>query len=73
MRRWRGGWSRSCWGCVGSSAITLPGISRFATGLNADLAAVTAGLSLPFSSGSVEGNVKPHQNDQTADVRPRGL
>ncbi|BEL05731.1 ISL3 family transposase [Actinoplanes sichuanensis] len=35
----------------------LPGISRFATGLNADLAAVTAGLSLPFSSGAVEGNV----------------
>lgn len=36
---------------------TLPGISRFANGLTADLAAVTAGLSLPFSSGSVEGNV----------------
>ncbi|WP_164842323.1 transposase [Actinoplanes solisilvae] len=35
----------------------LPGISRFATGLNADIAAVTAGLSLPFSSGPVEGNV----------------
>ncbi|WIN00849.1 transposase [Actinoplanes oblitus] len=35
----------------------LPGVSRFATGLNADLAAVTAGLSLPFSSGPVEGNV----------------
>lgn len=35
----------------------LPGISRFAAGLNADIAAVTAGLSLPFSSGPVEGNV----------------
>jgi transposase len=35
----------------------LPGISRFATGLTADLAAVTAGLSLAFSSGPVEGNV----------------
>lgn len=35
----------------------LPGITRFATGLTADLAAVTAGLSLPFSSGPVEGNV----------------
>ncbi|WP_309238812.1 ISL3 family transposase [Actinoplanes aureus] len=35
----------------------LPGISRFATGLNADLTAVTAGLSLPFNSGPVEGNV----------------
>ncbi|MEV6305345.1 transposase [Actinoplanes sp. NPDC051861] len=35
----------------------LPGISRFATRLTADLAAVNAGLSLPFSSGPVEGNV----------------
>ena len=35
----------------------LPSISRFATGLTTDLAAVTAGLSLPFSSGPVEGNV----------------
>ena len=35
----------------------LPGISRFATGLNADLAAVIAGLSLSFNSGPVEGNV----------------
>ncbi|WP_412751556.1 transposase [Krasilnikovia sp. M28-CT-15] len=37
----------------------LPGISRFAIGLTADLATVTAGLSLPFSSGPVEGNVNP--------------
>ncbi|GIE92338.1 hypothetical protein [Actinoplanes regularis] len=36
---------------------TPPGISRFASGLTTDLAAVTAGLSLPFSSGAVEGNV----------------
>ena len=35
----------------------LPGITRFAASLTADLAAVTAGLSLPFSSGPVEGNV----------------
>jgi transposase len=35
----------------------LPGVSRFAGGPTADLAAVTAGLSLPFSSGPVEGNV----------------
>jgi len=35
----------------------LPGIGRFATGLNADLAAVIAGLSLSFNSGPVEGNV----------------
>ncbi|GAA0569429.1 hypothetical protein GCM10010172_62250 [Paractinoplanes ferrugineus] len=36
---------------------SIAGISRFATGLTTDLAAVTAGLSLPFSSGPVEGNV----------------
>jgi transposase len=35
----------------------LPGISRFVNGVTCDLAAVTAGLSLPFSSGPVEGNV----------------
>jgi transposase len=35
----------------------LPGISRFVSGVTADLDAVTAGLSLPFSSGPVEGNV----------------
>ncbi|GAA2348614.1 hypothetical protein [Dactylosporangium salmoneum] len=35
----------------------MPGITKFATGLTADLDAVTAGLSLPFSSGPVEGNV----------------
>ncbi|GAA3247471.1 ISL3 family transposase [Dactylosporangium siamense] len=35
----------------------LPGITKFATGLTADLDAVTAGLTLPFSSGPVEGNV----------------
>ncbi|WP_051570474.1 transposase [Cryptosporangium arvum] len=32
-------------------------IARFATGLTNDLAAVTAGLSQPHSSGPVEGNV----------------
>jgi transposase len=35
----------------------LSGITGFATGLNSDLDAVTAGLSLPHSSGPVEGNV----------------
>jgi transposase len=42
---------------IAAEQAALPGISRFATGLNADIAAVTAGLSLPFSSGPVEGNV----------------
>ncbi len=36
----------------------LPGINRFVNGVTADLEAVTAGLSLPHSSGPVEGNVK---------------
>ncbi len=35
----------------------LPGINRYVNGVNSDLEAVTAGLSLPFSSGPVEGNV----------------
>lgn len=35
----------------------LPGLNRFVNGVTADLNAVTAGLSLPFSSGPVEGNV----------------
>jgi transposase len=35
----------------------LPGINRFINGVTADLDAVTAGLTLPFSSGPVEGNV----------------
>jgi transposase len=32
----------------------FPGITKFATGLTADIAAVTAGLNLSFSSGPVE-------------------
>lgn len=35
----------------------LPGITGFATGLNSDRDAVNAGLTLPYSSGPVEGNV----------------
>jgi len=35
----------------------LPGVTGFATGLTSDLDAVTAGLTLPHSSGPVEGNV----------------
>jgi transposase len=34
-----------------------PELHTFATGIRQDLAAVTAGLSLPYSSGSTEGNV----------------
>lgn len=35
----------------------LAGTTGFATGLTGDLDAVTAGLTLPYSSGPVEGNV----------------
>ena len=35
----------------------LPGISSFARGLEQDLDAVTSGLTLPWSSGPVEGRV----------------
>ncbi|WP_067500575.1 ISL3 family transposase [Actinoplanes sp. TFC3] len=35
----------------------LPGITSFASGLTSDLDAVTAGLTLPHSSGPVEDNV----------------
>lgn len=35
----------------------LPHLASFATGLRRDLDAVTNGLSLPYSSGAVEGNV----------------
>jgi hypothetical protein len=51
----------------------LPGISRFATGLNADLAAVTAGLSLALQLRTGRGQRQPHQDDQALDVRPRRL
>jgi Transposase len=42
---------------IAAEQAALTGISRFAMGSTADLAPVTAGLSLPFSSGPVEGNV----------------
>lgn len=35
----------------------LPGINRFVNGMTADLGAVVAGPSQPFSSGPVEGDV----------------
>jgi transposase len=34
-----------------------PELHTFATGIRQDLAAVTAALTLPYSSGSTEGNV----------------
>ncbi|MFC7535689.1 ISL3 family transposase [Actinoplanes sp. GCM10030250] len=40
-----------------ATTAALPGISTFAHNLNADLDAVTAGLTLHWNSGPVEGNV----------------
>jgi transposase len=39
------------------NADDLPSLHTFAKGLQRDLAAVTAGLTLPYSSGAVEGQV----------------
>ncbi len=41
----------------GVSADDLPHLHRFARGLDADHAAVLNGLTLPHSSGAVEGHV----------------
>lgn len=35
----------------------LPSLHNFAAGLQPDLAAITAGLTLPWNSGAVEGHV----------------
>jgi transposase len=39
------------------NTLGLPGISSFAKGLKQDLGAVTNGLTMPWSSGPVEGRV----------------
>jgi transposase len=63
--RYQRGWLicrlRAGWSTVPDGAPLLlrhlPGINRFVNGVATDLDAVTAGLSLSFSSGPVEGNV----------------
>ena len=40
-----------------ADADELPGLRSFTNGIRADLTAVTNGLSLPYSSGRVEGHV----------------
>jgi hypothetical protein len=52
-------------------ADTLPKLTSFARHLRQDLDAVTAGLTLPYSSGAVEGAV--NRNDQAPDVRSSEL
>jgi transposase len=59
-------------GWIGAvDADDLPDLHRFTRGLKGDSDAVRNGLTLPHSSGAVEGNVNRDQNDQTTDVRPR--
>jgi transposase len=40
-----------------ASASEIAALARFAQGLQEDLAAITAGLTLPWSNGAVEGHV----------------
>lgn len=51
----------------------LPGLTKFATGLTADIAAVTAGLSPSLQLRPRRRQRQSHQDDQTTDVRPSGL
>ncbi len=55
---------------AGAKAAGLPGISSFAKGLEQDLGAVTSGLTLPWSSGPIEGRVN-FKDDKAPDVRTR--
>jgi len=51
-----------------------PELRSFATGIRNDQQAVTNGLTLPYSSGKVEGTVNmSDENDQAADVRARRI
>ncbi|KUL26906.1 transposase [Actinoplanes awajinensis subsp. mycoplanecinus] len=56
MARRTGNTTLTTW-IAGAIDTGLPGISTFARHLTADIDAVTAGLTLPWSSGPVEGNV----------------
>ena len=48
-----------------------PALRSFVAGLRRDQDAVTAGLTLRWNSGIVEGHVNRIKNSQKADVRPR--
>jgi hypothetical protein len=54
-----------------ADASGLPELRSFVTGLRRDQDAVTAGLTLHWSSGAVEGHVNRFKDDQTTDVRTR--
>lgn len=56
MMRDRAGHHLAEW-LTGADATELPELQSFVVGVRSDLVAVTAGLTLPFSSGAVEGQV----------------
>ena len=56
MMRDRAGQHLTGW-LAQTDATDLPELQSFVVGVRSDLAAVTAGLTLPFSSGAVEGQV----------------
>lgn len=56
MARERHGYHLDSW-IAAAQASEIPQLRRFAAGLLADYDAVRAGLTLPWSSGAVEGNV----------------
>lgn len=61
--KYLGTWARN------AEASPVPELRGFAKGLRKDWTAVTAGLTLPYSSGVVEGHVNRNQDDQKANVR----
>ncbi|WRZ90948.1 transposase [Streptomyces sp. NBC_01007] len=56
MMRDRAGHHLTEW-LTAAHATGLPELQSFVVGIRSDLGAVTAGLTLPFSSGAVEGQV----------------
>ncbi|MCT9003738.1 transposase [Streptomyces rhizosphaerihabitans] len=56
MMRDRAGHHLTEW-LTAAHATDLPELQLFVVGIRSDLGAVTAGLTLPFSSGAVEGQV----------------
>ncbi len=51
--------------------VDLQPLRSFARNLRNDQAVITAGLTLRWNSGPVEGHVEPREVPQTPDVRPR--
>jgi transposase len=72
MLRERQGQHLDAW-ITAAHASELGPLRSFAVGRGKDYDAVRAGLSMPWSSGAVEGQCQQAQDDQTADVRTRQL